>query len=319
MPSTVEVIVLDPRVRGEAKPGGTWHPGDFELFDSQKGMAKVHRNLNALPHSFDIKVVVSNSIADSRKYGDALPLDPHAINIRYANNATTPTNWIPMTSWILLHRLSHCFVSGHGGGEGEDGLFDNVFPRTAGPEFALFAGLDDLWWDAFEGLDSGHPVLRWRSDGKAYVPEIRGTHFRIRDQYQNKDDFSCFDGNTPNLNRTGFLAMYLMTMRSAREKALSNELDIFAEAFAQFLHTGRFRMNRWAQSGIQELGHTKRFREVYDHGRVQQSWAHCLNQDLSTLRVTEEYLDQRIGEIEAEVNAKMSVLAERMVGKVFSF
>ena len=306
MPATVDIKIIDAEERTRARPGGNFHPGDFELFDSKKGMEKVRRNLDRLPHHFNITVLVGKR-GDMMKLVDEQPKRPDAINVVLCNNVTTEKNWIPMTSWILLHRLSHCFITGH-----ED-IFDASYPRRDGPEFALFAGLDDIWWDAFYGVDKGRPTHHPLT-GRSYVPVRNTVQRRLREK-PNTKDFTCMDESAC-ATYVGFMASHLFTMRSAREKALSSELDIFAEAFAQFLYTGRFRMNRWEESGITELGHTKNF---VKNPRCQMDWGHMGEQDLTKLASPVEILNQRIAEVEAEVNAKMADLAQRMVGHTFSF
>lgn len=298
MPSTVEIHIRNEQAREKARPGGSWNPGDFVLFDSQKAMAKVRKNLNGLRHNFNFHINVGTAVTD--KYPSRLEVKGDAINVCFFNNVTSQENWIPMTSWILLHRLSHCFVTGHG--PDADGLFDDSFTRYDGPEAALLMGLDDLWFDAYVGTK--------HTTSPYYVR--RKT--RLRDVKKSDQGFSCM--GVDNSYRIGFMALHFMTMRSAREKALSNELDIFAEAFAQFLHTGKFRLNRWEDSGIEALGHTD---NLPKNNRTQMQWGLGLGQDLTRRVIPIAVLNEQIAQIEADVNAKMEILATRMVGKTFAF
>ena len=296
-------IEISEKAPNNVRPGGNWHPGDLEFFNSEKAMGKVRRNLDATDHNFNLTVIYGN-IHDGRLLAFEQPVYDDCINMVYCNNVSTKDNWIPMTSWILLHRLSHAMVVGEC-----DGVFDDSFTRLDGPEFALFAGLDDLWVDAYYGAESTQIPVR-----------IVQNHCSIRSTQPMRSKtfdrgFSCMDGGIDTY-RIGLMATFFMTMKSARDRALSNELDIFAEAFAQFLHTGRFRMNRWKESGIEEMLHTDAMRKS---PRSQTEWGLGLKQDLTARVTAVELLDQRIEEIEQEVNTKMATLAQRMVGKQFSF
>jgi hypothetical protein len=281
----LSVKIIDPKERARSRPGGNWHPGDFEFFDSQKAMKKVRRNLERSVYPFNVTVLVG-ALRDMRALVSEQPVHEDKVNLVLCNNVTTEKNWIPMTSWIMFHRLSHAMATGDA-----VGTFDSTFPRNQGPEFELFAGLDDVWTEAY------------------------GVHYQgsIRAKYIKDGSFTCFDGNRYTI---GFMANWLFTMKSARDKLISNELDIFAEAFAQFLHTGRFRLKKWSESGIEELGHTKNFKR---HPAVQMDWGYGADQDLTKRKVPLERLDEMLASLEDLVNERMAILASRMIGKTFSF
>jgi hypothetical protein len=61
-------------------------------------------------------------------------------------------------------------------------------------------------------------------------------------------EFQAFDPNpykglSP-CNDAGLTAYYFMTTRSTKYGPLTNELDLFSEAFAQYVTTGKFCLNR---------------------------------------------------------------------------
>lgn len=288
-------------------PGSNWHPGDFDFWASKKAMNKVQRNLDALPYDFNLTVLVGN-FGDVRQLVPEQPVYDDKINVVYCNNVSTKENWIPMTSWILLHRIAHCMAT-------QSPVFNDDYTVVNGPEFNLFAGLDELWALAYS---PNHYQRRTESfitaggySGSRKIPGV----LTMRESKSNDKSWNCL-GATQDAPAAGFLATYLFTMRSARERALSNELDIFAEAFAQFLHTGRFRLKRWQDSGIEELVHTH---QVPKGPRSQTDWACYLRQDLTHRLTSVEALDEKITEIETDINTRMAELAKRMVGHQFSF
>ena len=303
-------IVFSPEGVPNPRPGSIWHPADLEFLSSKKAIKKVQKHLESLPHDLNITVLVGD-FQKTRYESYEVPFYDDKINVVYCNNVTTERNWIPMTSWILLHRMAHCIITDNS----LSGVYDDTLPRHQGPEYALFAGLDDIWWDAFHGPNSG----MFKGDDPNSDAWSKYPHFRLSSRIGPEGipglNFSALNHTSGN-DRFGFLANHLFTMRSAREKAVSNELDIFAEAFAQYMHQGKFTLNRWEDSGLTELGHTKNFPA---NPRRQTSWIGGIDQDLTQLKMSLFQINQRIGMVETEVNQKMAQLAKHLVGKQISF
>lgn len=283
MTSTVEFKVINPEMRDYARPGGDWHPSDFSYWENPKNQNKIKKTLDLMAYDFNLSVMVGRSGSRSTMFSKQLICDDK-INVVYTSNSATAANWKPMTSWILLHRLSHAMAI-------NNPVFNSQYRIQDGPEYNLFAGLRELWHLAYS-----HPNYQY----PPYIVDHLWTSFGAGDS----------------IPAAGFLANHLFTMRSARDKSISTDLDIFAEAFTQFLHTGRFRMNRWMESNIVDLGHTDRF---VKSPRVQTNWVSKINQDLTKLQTSIEVIDAKIEMIESDINRRMSELAKRMVGHQFVF
>lgn len=275
---------------------GPWRTWDLEFFQNQKAMSKTRRGLQDLAYNFNILLRVHRQREKSQDAVTKIDLDAQAINVVYTNNVTTEHNWIPMTPWIMAHRLAHALISA------PTVFDDSEYTTLHGPEAYLFETLEDLFVDAFQGPLSSEFKMATQDSRK-----------KVADYIRKNKQFSCMSGVDP--KGVGFMATHLFTMKSARERMISNELDIFAEAFAQFLITGRFRMNRWAKSGLSELKHS---RESVSHPSSQTKWGDYLNVPLA-LHISPEEFDSKVAVIEAEANRRMKELADRLVGKVVAF
>lgn len=275
---------------------GPWRNWDIEFLQNQKAMDKTRRGLSNLKYNFNILVRVRRQRESAEDVLDKIDRKPDAINVVYTNNVTTDQNWIPMTPWIMAHRIGHALISAAT-------VFDDPSYTTLdGPEAQLFVDLEDLYVDAFKGL----PILDFRM---AAYDRRKSIAAYIR---QHKEFTSMSGVGTYHV---GFMATHLFTMKSARERMISNELDVFAEAFAQFLITGQFRMNRWAESGLAEMTNTV---ESKSHPCSQTQWGECLRHKLK-LEISPEEFDAKVEATEVETNRRMKELARRLVGTTVAF
>lgn len=272
---------------------GTWRTWDIEFLRSQKAMAKTRRGLSNLPYNFNILVLLESKRKRAEEAREAIKIDLNAINVVYTNNVTTDANWIPMTPWIMVHRIAHGLMSSRD-------IFTDDFTSLEGPEATIFFGLEKLWHDCFgEQPEWSCGTLDYRLD--------------IQNRSRSHGSFSCMGNFNPAI--VGFMSTYFFTMKSARERMISNELDIFAEAFAQYLITGRFKLRRFRESGIEEVGHTDNY---IKNPCAQTDWGHGLKTSLVP-KIPVEEIDACISLLEQDINARMKKLADRLVGRVVAF
>lgn len=296
MSCKIEIDIEDSLKLPKEEYLGPWRSWDIEFLQNPKAMDKTRRGLSDLEYNFNILLRVRRQREGAEDVLDKIDCKPNAINVVYTNNVTTEQNWIPMTPWIMAHRIGHTLISA-------PAVFkDPNYSTLDGPEAQLFVDLEDLYVDAFKGpMDAEHKMLTYdsRKTIAAYVRQHK--------------EFTCMSG--VGTYHVGFIATHLFTMKSARERMISNELDIFAEAFAQFLITGRFRMNRWAESGLAEMKNTA---ESKSHPCSQTKWGEYLKLALK-LRISPEEFDAKVAAIEAEANRRMKELAGRLVGTTVAF
>ena len=192
------------------------------IINNPKAVSKVRDIWQKVPQTFNFyfinaKIELDHFFGDISEFSkkktfapflDQMKLSPNAINVIYTTNFTSQANYIPMTAWIMAHRLWHVFQ-----------FEDNVAPPVK-------HNVDLLLSDAFAKTTSAYtgdaPVL--------------GQNF-----------FMMSSIPWPNCEFNPELVTKLFTMRSARMNKLQNELDIPAELFAQHLISGKISFNELPQ------------------------------------------------------------------------
>lgn len=239
-------------------------------------MQKIEQRLANLAFNFNI-------FCTDQTKPELIPLADH-INIIYTNNITSKKNWLPPTAWIMLHRLSHALINC-------ETVWSRDFQSSEGPERKLWCGLYDIWETAF------------------------GFTRTLPDWYESRGPYR-FSPLAFFPSHLGVLATHLFTMKSAREKAISNELDIFAEAFAQFLYVGRFNMNRWEESGLDQYESSSQF---VHHPSSSVKWGLQSGNQPMRLRVSPHEFNTLVEQVEARINDCMNDFAHLLVGKTIAF
>lgn len=255
---------LVPTGRGSTtKSGLVRHQGSFttadrDILTRDKSVEKIRNAFEKTPFVFDFYIFITGEYAASTnlpwtkdKLEAALGRSVSTegkITVCYSNNVTG--QYVPMTAWILAHRMSHHFHI-------------NGAVMSIG-EHAVWKAICDI---ALHGGDHMVPT------GSVLGPTSRGS---LAVQW----------------------AQRLYTMRSARQKTLKNNLDVFGEALAQYLLTGRVKLNRAA----------------------------TLNPDLDEdapyypMKIKDPAaFDQAVAQGEAEINAAMKETLQALVGTIIGW
>ena len=129
---------------------------------------------------------------------------PNDINIIMTNNVTTKDDYMPMTPWILAHRIAHVFMMPAKNKKGE--ISDREFGDLDEQLMTLLMKITNLY--------NPRPMAQY-SDDHAFSQDHSTKHWL--DQ----------------------LWPYIGTMKTARRgKVLASSLDFGAELMAQYLITG---------------------------------------------------------------------------------
>lgn len=288
----IDIRFTEAKLRGHIP----WRQGDLDFLRSRKAMSKVRKGLSNLAYNFNIKIDMKHDPRIKCDETRGMDIMPNAINVFFGSNLASEKNWLPMSSWILMHRL------GHASNIGTPSLIHDTHESETA-EYTLFLRLEEIWRSMLLGKDPNDGIVhRKRTAEHGLIPVMI---------------------DASNIAGVGFVASHLLTMRSARNRMISTELEIFPEAFAQFLITGRFRLNRWAESGLSEIQDPRTFQS---HPSSQLNWGDHVDHDFKrdepvaiSLRVTPNQFDEYVAAMEEEINQKMKLMADNMVGKVFAF
>lgn len=181
---------------------------------STKGRAKIFQMFEKTPFTFNFYILANPETAKSiGRFQDShmqIPVDtfekvvgkkhdPNSITFVVTNNVTNQGNYVPLTGWILAHRLGHgAQIGKHPLWNKTEMYFYNYLGRLLGPT---------------------------REQSLAF-PRVRTRPYRsFVDPVGDKQLMSLW--------------VDIGTMRSARNKNTSSSLDIFPEIFAQYLLTGK--------------------------------------------------------------------------------
>lgn len=187
-------------------PCRAWRPSDRAMFENTKGMAK---SLNKFDDRFRFIMALTKATSMSPVIKAIKPEDGK-VTVVLTNNVTTKDGYIPQTSWILAHRMYHCFqaVVAQNGSNDIDQYFKDYT-----------AIIVSLWNDAY-------PFAKM----KMTYDVVLFTKVSFEDQYWDK----YYDAN-----KLMFIFLRLMsTFRSARLDIITNDLEVPCELFAQYMITG---------------------------------------------------------------------------------
>jgi hypothetical protein len=83
---------------------------DADLLESKTGRNKIRQKFSKTPFKFNLYITpectqYEFSRKEAARFG--LTIEDDAINCIYRTNVTSVSNYIPMTGWILAHRIGH--------------------------------------------------------------------------------------------------------------------------------------------------------------------------------------------------------------------
>lgn len=185
-----------------------------KIVGNPKAVAKIRNIWQRVPQTFNFYLInvpgreFEHEITDVGNfknkrlapYMDQMKLSPTAINVIYTTNFTNQSNYMPMTAWIMAHRLWHIFQFEH---------------EKAPP---VKHNVDILLSDAFVDTFNGYTGQEHHKGKNFFM--LSSAPWNISE---------CIQQLIPKV----------FTMRSARMNNLKNELDVPAELIAQYLVTGK--------------------------------------------------------------------------------
>lgn len=204
------------------QPGSIDEPSR-KLVTDPKAVKKIRNIFEKTPYTFNFYIInatssiwnksrgiyssndVIESLPDLEKY---LKKDKNAISVVYTTNFTNLANYVPMTGWILAHRIGHIFHLSKSTNSAGRELFFEI-------EADLYNLLLDINHKVY-GLDLHNQKLAQKSS----LPGLARAAESSRE-----------------------LLHSIATMRSARNQKLRNNLDWGAEFLAQYLIGGGIKFN----------------------------------------------------------------------------
>lgn len=82
------------------EPNNCWNSIDLKFINSKNYIERTIKKFEKCPFNFNFFLKLENKKIDVLKNG---------ISIIYEHNSTSPVNYLPMTPWILIHRMAHGF------------------------------------------------------------------------------------------------------------------------------------------------------------------------------------------------------------------
>ena len=210
-----------------------------------------------------------------KSFRTPMPRSDDAITILF--NGNYGDQKVPMTGWIMAHRISHAVsrIAGFGGG--------GRVTKYQIPEFADFIKEINYMFreivKPYRGTERMQNVNPWSTGVEYYSPEKVDT----RKQYLN-------------------IAQQIGTFKSARENKISRITEFYHELFAQYLITGSIKFNTLPRSLVirrREWGHEDRIYLQQDA----EDWLEEVNEFLES----EAY----------KIGSKIQKVLDTMVGKTF--
>lgn len=240
-----EVPIRDIERVGTWRGRGQFRAQDQKLLTSPKAIEKIKRQWEKTPYTFDIylmnvpalnkpefkeygEVVPGSDLANtiSEAIGQPMPNSADAITILF--NGNYGTQKVPMTGWIMAHRVGH--VVSRGGDSSGAGGYSWSSPEA---------------WDAYA------------SEVQYMLREILQAFHRVEDLLRGGQWGMSWD----NQKKLKYIVQQLGTFRSARQGKLVNFYEFYHELLAQWLITGSIKFNPLPYSlvtGKRHWGHEDR-------------------------------------------------------------
>ena len=257
---------------------------DRALLRSPKGVAKIKDYFERTPFIFDV-YLVNTSRANNPKYrgigavppeylarmgltGQNINPDPDAISIVYTNNYGADK--YHFSAWIMAHRFGHALA--------------------ASVRYSPVPNYDFWPWKEYSDYVIENLLRRtakeiWLPQPVYYTPGYLG----YRDEQSKLEKIMRW------------LAMQLGTMRTARDRTLRTAFEFPYELLAQYLLTGRVKLNpiTWRLQ-----------KSHYDWGRPSYLYAGMKNEKI-------ESFNSNLPSFEAEIEGLIENLLESAVGQIF--
>jgi hypothetical protein len=192
----------------------------------------------------------------------SIPVDDDAINVVFTTNATNINNYMPMTAWIMAHRISHIFLYNHKHDASQN-----------------FIKIERLMTDMF-----------YKTINTYYsVPN------RTQVDNTKQDIIPSYELDSHRTEVMTALVSNIFTMRSARNNKLRNVLDFSAELFAQYLISGHIKFGTLPDKILSPEGiHNILKISESEKQQLLEEW-HALAPKMETL--IDELLDSLIGKV----------------------
>jgi hypothetical protein len=237
--SLIEAPVEDYTVMGDfTRPSRSWKPTDRRILPHPSNVRRVKNFFRNSP--FDIRMWIVHS-KDATKYADPqvgivsidwlkvnMPdiitglmktpqgldgLGSDSINIIYTNN--TGTQWIPLTPWMMAHRMGHAIFQPEK--ESLDGLYTS--------------------WEVRKMYD----IDKYLSKTIDEILQVYN-HYNAKIKYYN-DFYRKSIGYIQNTTFINRLLCAIGTTKACREGKIDNGYEFIYECFAKYLITGKLKFN----------------------------------------------------------------------------
>lgn len=190
---------------------GSWSADDYKFFKNPKSLEKASRVLNERGLDFDI-LICPEKIGQSGE-ADKIAEEIHQPGrtlFTYRTNVTNGYNWLPLTAWVLCHRMGHHFQTN------PEAFAEHWEHRHV--ELVMWQQIVGIWNAAFNEQQSTVSFSQWSP-------------------MMGSDQLALFTN-------------FLFTMKSARSLQILNGLDPIGELIAQYLICGKVRFNRFENWNI---------------------------------------------------------------------
>lgn len=219
-----EAPIEDFTTVGDWSKNSSYKDTDRKLLTNPKAVQKIITKWDKTPVDFNFYFINSPEANRHTEVGkvdeawlfDNMPkamreieLKPHAVNVLFTNNKGSEK--VPMTAWVIAHRLSHVFARFQGW-RGQRQVHGFKEARDI-----LLQTISTILQDGYGQRDvPSHDRSEMRGNSEAIV----ATQTLIKNFYQ-----------------------VIGTMKSAREKNLRNAFEFSHELFAQYIITGTVKFN----------------------------------------------------------------------------
>lgn len=236
------LVAIDPDIEfleKQTKNTTRFNMIDYHIITREKSREKIFRQFSRTPFIFNAYVLMGSNlgptvgtrsivIESSRVLSlvnDILQRDiqtPNEINMIYVGNVTALNNKLSLNGWTLAHRIGHALTTCKNANQCMINLHDKVV-------------LTEL-------------VMLYNRLLKRYTPAER-YYYR---KFEPITDYVVdpFDRKFDNVAK---FSNMILTMKSARDKRISNPVDISAECIAQYIINGSVHLNRAENCDITQI------------------------------------------------------------------
>jgi hypothetical protein len=226
-------------------------PIDRKILTTPKAVEKITRKWSNTPVDFNMYFVNSPEAGRHHEVGEVTPawlqsnmpkaakeikIKQGAINVIFTNNKGAER--VPMTAWVIAHRLCHALYRGSGGGNGTGHVGSEIVDIR---DQIIMTSSTILKNYGIQTADS-HRKL-YRETGFTNTTNTYNSPKNLRDFYH-----------------------AIGTMKSARDANIRNELEFVMELFAQYIITGKITFNKLPRSFNVGKPAWGKYQQVYYRG-----------------------------------------------------